>query len=335
MKAKVSPTVIGFFVLGAMLLGLIGLFSFGGINFFGKPQRFVIYFDESVHGLDLGSPVKLRGVRVGRVSQINLTYDSTRNTSQVAVLCELSRNVMIGPDGEPIDVSRRAELETLIDHGLRGQLGVIGLATGLLYVELDFRDPIAYPRPATATVSLDYAAVPAIPSTISEFQASFSDILANLKDIDFAGIAGELKDLLGDTRTKINALDTDELVAKWTRAADAVSVLAGNEKIPEVIDNLNDALTAFRGTLDNIDGKVDPSAQQLADTLEKARTSLDAFNKIAATAQQFISAQSGVGAEAATALREIGEASQAIARLADFLERNPNALLTGRTAPNR
>jgi len=332
-KAKVSPTVIGFFVLGAMLLGLISLFSFGGINFFGKPQRFVIYFDESVHGLDLGSPVKLRGVRVGRVSQINLTYDDTRNRSQVAVMCELSRNVVVDPDGVPLDVSQRAELEALIDRGLRAQLGVIGLATGLLYVELDFRDPANYPRPPMTTVSLDYATVPAIPSTISEFQASFSDILANLKHVDFAGISDELKGLLTDTRGKINQIDTAELIAKWTAAADAVDALARSERISGVLDNLDTTLTEFRSTLATLDGAVGPTSEQLTDTLQKARDSLEAFNKVAATAQLFISAQSGVGAEAAAALRDIGEASQAIARLADFLERNPNALLTGRAPP--
>src|SRR4051794_14659609 len=52
MKAKVSPTIVGAFVIGAMVLGVVALFAFGGVNFFAKPQRFVVYFDESVHGLD-------------------------------------------------------------------------------------------------------------------------------------------------------------------------------------------------------------------------------------------------------------------------------------------
>ena len=66
MKTKVSPTIVGLFVLGALTLGVAALLMFGGVNFFSKPQRFVVYFEESIHGLDLGSPVKLRGVRVGR-----------------------------------------------------------------------------------------------------------------------------------------------------------------------------------------------------------------------------------------------------------------------------
>jgi paraquat-inducible protein B len=57
MKTKVSPTIVGAFVIGAMVLSVVALFSFGGVNFFRKPQRFVVYFDES-HGLDQGSQVK-------------------------------------------------------------------------------------------------------------------------------------------------------------------------------------------------------------------------------------------------------------------------------------
>ena len=68
MKTKVSPSVIGMFVVGAFALLLIGLLSFGSVSMFSKPQRFLVRFDESIHGLDLGSPVKLRGVRVAASS---------------------------------------------------------------------------------------------------------------------------------------------------------------------------------------------------------------------------------------------------------------------------
>ena len=189
MKTKVSPAVIGMFVLGAMALGVFALISIGDVNFFSRPQRFLVNFDETVHGLDAGSPVKLRGVRVGRVVSINLRYQPDSSESVVTVVCELSRDVLADKEGVPIDVSDRAELERLIARGLRAQLGVIGLATGLLYVELDFFDPKAYPAPPTSAVDLRYANVPAVPSTISEFQASLSEILTNLKGIDFAGLS--------------------------------------------------------------------------------------------------------------------------------------------------
>ena len=330
MKSKVSPTVVGFFVLGAMLIGMIGLFSFGSLNFLRKPQRFMVYFDESVSGLDEGSPVKLRGVRVGRVTQVNLTYDDATKKSVVAVLCELNRAVLSNTKGELIDVTDRAEIERLIEQGLSAQLGVIGLATGLLYVELDFRHPDDYVAAKRDLMPIDYAIVPAVPSAISEFQATFSEILAKVKDIDFKAMAGELQGLLADSRRQINALDVKTLNTELTATARSIRVLAEDPKIPSAIANLDGALTDLRATLQRIDGVVDPTATELAETLQQARKSLAALDSVAGTANQFIAAQSGLGAEATVALRQLGEASRAIARLADFLERNPSALLSGR-----
>jgi paraquat-inducible protein B len=332
MKTKVSPTVVGFFVLGAMLLGMVGLFSFGSLNFLRKPQRFMVYFDESVSGLDGGSPVKLRGVRVGRVSQVSLSYDKDTNRSVVAVLCELNRDVLSDPAGTVIDVADRAEIENLIQGGLRAQLGVVGLATGLLYVELDFKDPEEYPIPHRKLVSIDYAVVPAVPSTISEFQASFGQILSNIKDIDFATIATQLNGLLADTRRQINAVDIATLSQEWTKTAQSFQSLAASPEISATFANLNTAITDLSRTLKTVDGAVGPTTEDLSATLAKVRESLEAFNSMAANTSQFISTQSGLGAEAAEALRQLGDASAAIARLADFLERNPSALISGRSS---
>ena len=99
MKTKVSPAAVGVFVIGALALGLIAILSFGGISLFSKPQRFMVYFDESIHGLDLGSPVKLRGVRIGRVVDLAIHYDERANHSVVAVTCELYRNITTDEKG--------------------------------------------------------------------------------------------------------------------------------------------------------------------------------------------------------------------------------------------
>jgi len=48
MKTKVSPAIVGAFVIGAFALGIIALLTVGGVSIFAKPQRFVVYFDESI-----------------------------------------------------------------------------------------------------------------------------------------------------------------------------------------------------------------------------------------------------------------------------------------------
>jgi len=328
-KTRISPAVVGLFVLGAMLLGLVALLTFGGVNFFSKPQRFVVYFDESIHGLDLGSPVKLRGVRVGRVTDLSVRYDAASNKSVVAVVCELSRNMIIDDKGQAIDVSDRAALQTLVDHGLRAQLGVIGLATGLLFVELDFYDPRQYPAESRLT-DAPRIVVPAVPSTISEYQASLTEILSDLRRVDFAGLSRNLNALLTTTNQKLQAVDTARLSERWAKAAEAVESMAADPEIKKTFVNLNAATADLRALIAKLDTQVQPASAKLAQTLDEARQALATFNAAATSAQRFIAAQGGLGEEATRTLEQLREAAASVQRLADFLERNPNALITGR-----
>jgi paraquat-inducible protein B len=332
-KTKVSPTVVGFFVLGAFFLGIIALLSFGSFNFLTKPEQFVVYFDESVSGLDQGSPVKFRGVRVGRVAKISVTYNADTKQSVVAVLCEFNRNVLTDTRGKPIQLSNRNELEDLIAAGLRAELGILGLATGLLYVELDMKDPLEYPVPRRDLVPIDYAIIPAAPSAISEFQASFAEILANIKDVDFAALTTEMHGLLTDTREQIQKLDTATISTEITATAQAYREIAQSPHIPSILQKFDTALDNLTSTLQEIEGSLKPTAAELALTLQRLRGSLDSLETATDSASRFIASQSGLGTEAADALRQLGEAARAVGRLADYLERNPNALLSGRVPP--
>lgn len=335
MKTKVSPTVIGLFVLGALLLAVIALFSFGGVNFFSKPERFVVYFNETIHGLDNGSPVKLRGVRIGRVVGMNVRAipaapGSGEPRSVVAVVCELSRNVVADAKGEPVDVSDREELQRLIDQGLRAQLGVIGLATGLLYVEMDFYDPTRYPAHPRKEVESEYLEMPAVPSAISEFQSNLTEILNDIKRIDFARMAGELEGLLRDLRAQVNTADLAAVSREWAGAGQAVRQLAESPEARAVLANAASSTKRLDGILAQLEQVAAPSAAEFQLLLKDARGALGEFTETTTIIKRFVNAQQYLGDDASKAFVRLGEAAAAVARLADYLERNPNALLSGR-----
>jgi paraquat-inducible protein B len=331
-KTKVSPAIVGMFVIGAFALAVIALLAFGGVHFFSKPQRFIVYFDESVHGLTLGSPVKLRGVPVGRVVDLNVRYDGTTNRSVVAVLCELSKNKVSDTSGTALDVTDRTELQTLVDRGLRAQLGVQGLATGLLFVELDFLD--VRENPADRRIKdQQYVVVPCVTSAISEFQTNLMGILNEIKRVDFAGIGRQAQQVLADAHRQLDGLDLKGLVGQWQKTGAAVDALANSPEIKSAFVHLDDAAVALRVTLAKVDTQVDAGGERLQATLKEAQAALQSFNEAAASAQAFIQAQHGLGDEVTGALRQAAAAAAAVQQLADFLERNPNALLVGKKRP--
>jgi len=321
------------FVLGALALALIALLAFGGVNFFSKPQRFVVYFDESVHGLDLGSPVKLRGVRVGRVVNLNVQFDTRNKRSVVEVLCEFSHSTVKDEVGAMFDVSSRKELEKLIGQGMRARLDVAGLATGMLFVELDFLDAPPLSPAVQGIADPKFVVVPSVPSTISEFQASLTEILSSLKRVDFAGLSREMNGLLADTRKEIKGIELAKLTAEWTKAGTAVNELASSGEFQKTFARLNETIDQLSKMLANVDGQIQPAGQKLNDTLTEAKLVMQSFNEAAETARRFISAQSGLGEETIRTMQQLNESAAAIQRLAEFIERNPNALLTGKKAP--
>lgn len=329
MKTKVSPAAVGIFVLGAFALGLIALLSFGGMSLFSKPHRFTVYFDESIHGLDLGSPVKLRGVRVGRVVDLAVHYDDVAKRSVVVVVCELNRNVITDEKGADLKIAGPDDIQQMVDDGLRAQLGVLGLATGLLYVELDFEDPGLYPAPSLSAPA-KFVVIPAVPSAISEYQASLSEILSDLKNVDFAGISREAKTLLATANRKIGEADVRGLADKVGRAAEAVTAFVESPDAKAAFAKLNETLAATTAAIGRIDTQIGPVSDELRQTLATAQTALKTLESTAATTRRFVQRQGDVGDELTLALRQVADAAGALENLASALERNPSSLLVGK-----
>ena len=332
MKSKISPAVVGAFVLGALALAVVGLLSFGGVDLFVKPQRFVVYFYESVHGLDLGSPVKLRGVRIGRVVDLHVRYDEKTHQPVAEVDCELNRNTIRDAAGTDFNLAVEGRLQAMVDSGLRAQLDVAGLATGLLFVELDFQDPKAYPATPPPGPS-PYVFVPSVPSAISEFQANVSEILGHIHQVDFQGLSNNLIALLADARQKLDGLDLKGVADQWRETGAAVESVARSPEIPKMFANANSALLELKSAIATLDSQVGTNGRNLDATLAQTRDAVREIQSAAATLKSFILAEQDVGSNIDTAFVHLSDAADSVQRLADFLERNPNALITGRPTP--
>lgn len=90
MGSKVNPTILGAFVVSAVLLAVAGVLFFGGGKFFEAKVPFVLFFDGSVQGLNVGAPVIFRGVQVGQVSAIERAGQH-RQPRAPTTPCQVSR----------------------------------------------------------------------------------------------------------------------------------------------------------------------------------------------------------------------------------------------------
>jgi paraquat-inducible protein B len=326
MKTKLNPTLAGSFVLGALVLIIAALLSLRSCHILSKPGRFVAYFNESVQGLDVGSAVRLRGVRVGSVATIRVHYDSNSRQSQVAVVAELDQNVISDGAGKMIKTADRATLQRLIDEGLRAKIDLAGI-TGLQFVELDFFDPQQFPAPPAAS-DAEYPVVPTLRSGMSELVENLSKIAGNLNKVDFAGLSQELKSLLATVNQQAGGLDLKKMVVMVTSAASSIDALAGSAEAKAAFANLNQTAMNVQGLVAKLDTQVEPVSAELV-------RSLHSFHDAAQSVQILVGPQSGLGDEAIKTLRQLTQTAESLQELADFLERNPNALITGKKLPDQ
>jgi len=309
---RASPTLIGAFVIGALLLVLGGLAVFGSGKLFRRTEQFVAIFSGSVNGLSVGAPVKFRGVQVGSVTSILLSLPGmTLPDLRIPVFFDIDRDTTLKL-GAMVNPANPSALAALIDQGLRAQLQLESIVTGVLFVELDL-----FP---TSQVTLflpkdsGYVEIPTQPTLLQEATQTAADVVAKLRDADIDGLVNAMRD-----------------------AARGVNDLAGSPELRQTLVAIRDALTTTRETLVEVKPRIAPLAgrfdsgvsrleatlHQLDQTLGSVKTSLGSFDTL-------IDLQAPLVYQLTTTLTDLSEAARSIRQFADYLDRNPNAILTGR-----
>ena len=173
MAKQANRMMIGGFVLIALFIMAASLVIFGSGKFFQKTKRFVMYFEGSVMGLNVGSPVLWQGVQIGSVVSIDLVADMAQAKMQIPVVVEIL------PERFGIVRGERdsKNLQRLIDRGLRAVLVTQSFITGQLAIEVGFYpDTAVVLRKKLASEYETYPEVPTIPSTAQKLM----DALAKL-----------------------------------------------------------------------------------------------------------------------------------------------------------
>ena len=181
MSKQTNPTIIGAFVLGAGIIAILGISIFTSGQFFSAKSKYVVYFHESVNGLSVGALVKMQGVPIGKVTDIQVQLDPKTKQILTPVFIEIEhkkcRQLLIYKklsDKQPM-------MAQLVSDGLRLQLQYTSLVTGKLYIEtlLSPDSPISLSH-----LNNDFTELPAITSKSAEVQKNISNVIREVQDID-------------------------------------------------------------------------------------------------------------------------------------------------------
>jgi ABC-type transporter Mla subunit MlaD len=259
---------LGAFVVASVCILVTAVFLLGGRRWFQPTFKFETYFDQSVAGLDVGAPVRFRGVPLGHVAAIltsAATYEQSVPLEQrrryIVVRVEVNTSAREA-------MQMRQDVKALAAAGLRAQTQLAGI-TGDQYLALDFLDPKKYP-PLQFDWTPRYTYLPSAPSSTGEIISNLQTFLGSLNEADIKTLGHSLNTLVTDLDTKLDEVPVTELAATLQHAlikADgtltSVDQLLTDPALKQTIDNVAVISGHVRRITDN--GDLDRLVQQLDD----------------------------------------------------------------------
>ena len=358
----------GFFVLAGAALIVLVIGIAGARTFNKKVIDAETYFAESVTGLDLGSPVKYRGVPVGEVKRIGFVYSEYGKQNDDLLTQASARQILVvmalDPERFGLLGNQAADqiLRAMVQQGLRVKIASSGV-TGLSFLELDY---FAQPSDVAQAFPLAWRPahpfIPATPSTMTNLKKAVDDVFVKLSAVDLRALGDELLATLYLLQSTLSKAD---VAALSTEATQLLSELrATNQSVKKLVDapelaalpadlaaTVGSARRAAAGIETNIlplsaslrqmAGRADElldSAGGLVDNADSLFTTngavigqmVGALNQTAQTLNRTALAQQGALGELVQSLRA---AAAGLERLVGEISANPSALLFGQPPP--
>jgi len=321
MSKKANPTTIGLFIVIGLVLGVAGLILFSSGKLFRKQHRFILYFDASLKGLNPGAPVKLRGVTIGSVAEVLIARNQATTDFSMPVIIDVDEALLHSRSDRQLNIGDRTLFEELVRKGLRARLDAESLVTGVLYVELQVV-PDA-PPPVFHQLVKEYPEIPTLPTTIQE-------LISSLASFDIEGISDKLNSLLTRLDSTISELNVQQLNQGLNNLVASLNRVVDSPDLTNSLTKLRLTLDDTRALIGKLDARVDPLADGLTNTLHTAQLTLAQMRQGVEHLSGLVAPDAPLQTELTTALNELGNAARAVGDLAEFLQRHPNALISGK-----
>jgi phospholipid/cholesterol/gamma-HCH transport system substrate-binding protein len=343
MTGKSQYFKLGVFVIAAIAIALIGVVILGAGSLFRKEIPVETYFNQSVQGLAVGSPIKFRGIEIGKVTRITIAL-AEYHTDKHYVLVRSSLYEEMFMRRTEAEIGK--EINKQVKNGLRTRLAYQGL-TGAAFLEVDYLDPEQY-QPLPIDWPPKHIYIPSAPSVITQLSESLTRIMRSLEGFNVQGLAtrleltldtmiavmegADLSDVtdeaqlllaeLRDTNKKVNklaaALGNESTLNGLTDTVNAAGRLIKNTEKP-LADTLV-SLNRAAASLNRLSNRLESSPDGLPQTLAQLRVTLKRLDRLVSAPQRDLE----------EALADLRAASGDLRELTENARRNPSQILFGR-----
>jgi len=238
MSKPVNKTIIGIFVVGAIALIIAAVLILGSGKFLKHRPKYVTYFQGSVKGLSVGSPVVFRGVKVGTVTEIRMRFHPEDLEMQIPVYVELGEGNLeiVGADKRQRGKIIEGHAQELIKRGFRAQLATQSYVTGQLMIALDF-----FPDTPVNLVGADptHTEIPSVPTTLQELQ------------------------------NRLETIPLEETFKKMQNVADGIDKLVNSPDITRILGSAAQGIDDATKLIHEIEKQVKPLASDISEAAEE------------------------------------------------------------------
>jgi paraquat-inducible protein B len=328
---KPRPKLIGAFVTAALLLTVGMVMFLGSSSLLSKNARFILFFDQSVNGLNEGSLVKFRGVPVGSVESILIRAEGQDpGSTAIPVIIKIDRTRLANDLGVVNEAFDPSFISDFIDRGLVAELSLESFITGQLFVEFSFSPERSLDPQWHMVEESEVMEIPTLSSSLDEITHDAAEIIADLSELDIARLNENVNRVLENTAKVLEGIDSEGISRSMMTAADSVSTFIESGELTKTLESARLSLEGISATVRTFNLEEGPLAGKLETWTTSLTGTLDELQQLTSKTSQMMAPDGSLRYELETMLRELSRASRSIRVLADYLEENPNSILTGR-----
>lgn len=301
---------VGLFVITGFAIVVAAIMWLGKSHYLEKGQYYIAYFDESVQGLAKDSPVKYRGVSIGRVDNIVVAPDATL----IKVILKIESSLK--PEDHREDIV--AELKS------------VGI-TGIMFIELERKKDDEPDLSPEINFPSEYPVIATKPSNISQIIKGIDNVLNQINALDLQAITAKVKTML-DT---INKTVEDSKIKKISS-----DIRASLDKVEIVLKSFSNASSSFDNfavnadkTVSRIDSIVEENKKEFTEAISNFKNTMKHADTLMGDGSELVKDAdvklSTLQRQLLTTLQNLEKASYNMNRLLELISDQPSQIIFG------